>query len=62
MSVSILIIGKGAATPRSVVNFCMADILMAFLGFMSYRPAKGQDPPKGRITLDKPSGVPPISA
>jgi hypothetical protein len=40
----------------------MADILMAFLGFMSYRPAKGQDPPKGRITLDKPSGTPPISA
>src|SRR4051794_2394625 len=44
MSVSILIIGKGAATPRSVVNFCMADIPVTLAGFMSYRPAQGQEP------------------
>ena len=61
MSVSTLIIGRGAATPRSVVNFCMADILMALVGFMSYRPAKGQEP-KGTISLDRPSGAPPMGA
>ena len=57
MSVSTLIIFSGAATPVSVLNFCMADILMALVGFMSYRPAKGQEP-KGTIIQDRPSGAP----